>query len=151
MGILLLVAMIDQASGWPGTGVSSTLPPAVSTSNWPGFAKAYDLYSMKVVPRIGAAVADDADAVGVGQFHQDDHVRALFGQGGVHRVPDPFVAVDDPFGGGLLVAQVEGMAAVAHPFRSPLPAVAAVAAFHRRQRPSDPHAVIQRHVICAKP
>jgi demethylmenaquinone methyltransferase / 2-methoxy-6-polyprenyl-1,4-benzoquinol methylase len=33
-----------------------------STSNWPGFAKAYDLYSMKVVPRIGAAVADDADA-----------------------------------------------------------------------------------------
>jgi demethylmenaquinone methyltransferase/2-methoxy-6-polyprenyl-1,4-benzoquinol methylase len=33
-----------------------------STSEWPGFAKAYDLYSMQVVPRIGAAVADDADA-----------------------------------------------------------------------------------------
>lgn len=33
-----------------------------STSQWPGFAKLYDLYSMKVVPRIGAAVARDADA-----------------------------------------------------------------------------------------
>ncbi len=33
-----------------------------STSTWPGFAEAYDLYSMKVVPRIGAAVARDADA-----------------------------------------------------------------------------------------
>lgn len=33
-----------------------------SSSEWPGFAKLYDLYSMKVVPRIGAAVADDADA-----------------------------------------------------------------------------------------
>lgn len=33
-----------------------------STSEWPGFAKAYDLYSMKLVPRIGAAVARDADA-----------------------------------------------------------------------------------------
>jgi demethylmenaquinone methyltransferase/2-methoxy-6-polyprenyl-1,4-benzoquinol methylase len=33
-----------------------------STSTWPGFAEAYDLYSLKVVPRIGAAVARDADA-----------------------------------------------------------------------------------------
>jgi demethylmenaquinone methyltransferase/2-methoxy-6-polyprenyl-1,4-benzoquinol methylase len=33
-----------------------------STSQWPGFAKLYDLYSMRVVPRIGAAVARDADA-----------------------------------------------------------------------------------------
>ena len=33
-----------------------------STSIWPGFAKAYDMYSMKVVPRIGAVVADDRHA-----------------------------------------------------------------------------------------
>jgi len=33
-----------------------------STSEWPGFARAYDLYSMKVVPRIGAIVANDEDA-----------------------------------------------------------------------------------------
>lgn len=33
-----------------------------STSTWPGFARAYDLYSLKVVPRIGAAVARDAEA-----------------------------------------------------------------------------------------
>ncbi|MFQ3596465.1 MAG: class I SAM-dependent methyltransferase [Sphingomonadaceae bacterium] len=33
-----------------------------STTNWPGFARLYDLYSMRVVPRIGAAVARDAEA-----------------------------------------------------------------------------------------
>jgi demethylmenaquinone methyltransferase/2-methoxy-6-polyprenyl-1,4-benzoquinol methylase len=33
-----------------------------STCEWPGFAAVYDLYSMRVVPRIGAAVARDADA-----------------------------------------------------------------------------------------
>ncbi len=33
-----------------------------STCQWPGFAQVYDLYSMKVVPRIGAAVARDAQA-----------------------------------------------------------------------------------------
>jgi demethylmenaquinone methyltransferase/2-methoxy-6-polyprenyl-1,4-benzoquinol methylase len=33
-----------------------------STTEWPGFARAYDLYSMRVVPRIGAAVANDAAA-----------------------------------------------------------------------------------------
>lgn len=30
-----------------------------STTNWPGFAELYDLYAMKVVPRIGKAVAGD--------------------------------------------------------------------------------------------
>jgi len=30
-----------------------------STTNWPGFAEIYELYSMKVVPRIGKAVAKD--------------------------------------------------------------------------------------------
>jgi demethylmenaquinone methyltransferase/2-methoxy-6-polyprenyl-1,4-benzoquinol methylase len=33
-----------------------------STSEWPGFARAYDLYSMQLVPKIGAAVARDAEA-----------------------------------------------------------------------------------------
>ncbi len=33
-----------------------------STTEWPGFARLYDLYSMQVVPRIGAAVARDAEA-----------------------------------------------------------------------------------------
>jgi demethylmenaquinone methyltransferase/2-methoxy-6-polyprenyl-1,4-benzoquinol methylase len=33
-----------------------------STCQWPGFAEVYDLYSMRVVPRIGAAVARDAAA-----------------------------------------------------------------------------------------
>jgi demethylmenaquinone methyltransferase / 2-methoxy-6-polyprenyl-1,4-benzoquinol methylase len=30
-----------------------------STTDWPGFAKVYDLYSMQVVPKIGKAVARD--------------------------------------------------------------------------------------------
>lgn len=33
-----------------------------STCEWPGFARAYDAYSHHVVPRIGAAVAGDADS-----------------------------------------------------------------------------------------
>jgi demethylmenaquinone methyltransferase / 2-methoxy-6-polyprenyl-1,4-benzoquinol methylase len=33
-----------------------------STTTWPGFAEAYDLYSHKVVPRLGQAIAGDADS-----------------------------------------------------------------------------------------
>lgn len=33
-----------------------------STCEWPGFARLYDAYSLHVVPRIGAAVASDADS-----------------------------------------------------------------------------------------
>ena len=33
-----------------------------STTEWPGFKQAYDLYSHKLVPRIGEAIAGDADS-----------------------------------------------------------------------------------------
>lgn len=33
-----------------------------STTEWPGFDKAYDFYSHKLVPRIGQAIAGDADS-----------------------------------------------------------------------------------------
>ena len=33
-----------------------------STTTWPGFAQVYDAYSHKVVPRIGQAIAGDADS-----------------------------------------------------------------------------------------
>jgi len=33
-----------------------------STTTWPGFAEVYDAYSHKVVPRIGQAIAGDADS-----------------------------------------------------------------------------------------
>ena len=33
-----------------------------STNEWPGFKQAYDLYSHKLVPRIGEAIAGDADS-----------------------------------------------------------------------------------------
>src|SRR5205085_12562467 len=33
-----------------------------STSEWPGFGEAYELYSEHLIPRIGKAVADDEDS-----------------------------------------------------------------------------------------
>ena len=33
-----------------------------STTEWPGFKQAYDLYSHKVVPKLGEAIAGDADS-----------------------------------------------------------------------------------------
>ena len=33
-----------------------------STTQWPGFAQAYDLYSHQIVPQIGKLIADDADS-----------------------------------------------------------------------------------------
>jgi demethylmenaquinone methyltransferase/2-methoxy-6-polyprenyl-1,4-benzoquinol methylase len=33
-----------------------------STTNWPGFAELYDAYSMRLVPKIGGAIARDAEA-----------------------------------------------------------------------------------------
>ena len=33
-----------------------------STTEWPGFKDAYDLYSHKIVPQIGKAIAGDADS-----------------------------------------------------------------------------------------
>ncbi|WP_296677159.1 class I SAM-dependent methyltransferase [Novosphingobium sp.] len=33
-----------------------------STTEWPGFKEVYDLYSHKLVPRIGSAIAGDADS-----------------------------------------------------------------------------------------
>ncbi|MFC0590240.1 class I SAM-dependent methyltransferase [Novosphingobium aquiterrae] len=33
-----------------------------STTEWPGFKEAYDLYSHKLVPKIGSAIAGDADS-----------------------------------------------------------------------------------------
>jgi len=33
-----------------------------STTQWPGFAQAYDLYSHRVVPQLGKLIADDADS-----------------------------------------------------------------------------------------
>ncbi|GGE11796.1 ubiquinone/menaquinone biosynthesis C-methyltransferase UbiE [Polymorphobacter glacialis] len=33
-----------------------------STTKWPGFGEAYDLYSEKIVPRIGKAIANDSES-----------------------------------------------------------------------------------------
>ncbi|MCB2060936.1 MAG: class I SAM-dependent methyltransferase, partial [Novosphingobium sp.] len=33
-----------------------------STTEWPGFREAYDVYSHKIVPKIGEAIAGDADS-----------------------------------------------------------------------------------------
>jgi demethylmenaquinone methyltransferase/2-methoxy-6-polyprenyl-1,4-benzoquinol methylase len=41
-----------------------------STSDWPGFAEAYEAYSSKVIPRIGKAVADDEASYRYEAFRQ---------------------------------------------------------------------------------
>ena len=76
---------------------------------------------------IAEQVSDDSDSVGMGQFDERHDVRTLGGEGRMHRVPDAFMAEEDTNSFRLLVAEVEGMAAVTHELGSPLPALAAVA------------------------
>jgi demethylmenaquinone methyltransferase/2-methoxy-6-polyprenyl-1,4-benzoquinol methylase len=62
-----------------------------STTEWPGFARAYDLYSMRVVPRIGAIVAKDAEAYrylveSIRRFPTMAAFRAMIEAAGFRRV-----------------------------------------------------------------
>ena len=47
---------------------------------------------------VAEQVAEDTDAAGIGQLHQDDDVWTGVDQGRVHRVPDPFPGEDPPGG-----------------------------------------------------
>jgi demethylmenaquinone methyltransferase/2-methoxy-6-polyprenyl-1,4-benzoquinol methylase len=62
-----------------------------STTQWPGFARLYDLYSMQLVPRIGATVARDADAYrylveSIRRFPDMDSFSAMIAEAGFARV-----------------------------------------------------------------
>lgn len=62
-----------------------------STCEWPGFAQIYDAYSLKVVPRIGAAVARDKDAYqylveSIRRFPPMGEFAGMVGEAGFKRV-----------------------------------------------------------------
>ncbi len=58
-----------------------------STSEWPGFGQLYDLYSDKVIPRIGKAVAGDEDSYrylveSINRFPRMEVFRTMIGDAG---------------------------------------------------------------------
>lgn len=61
-----------------------------STSEWPGFGEAYELYADKVIPRIGKAVADDEESYrylveSIRRFPRPDEFRAMIAEAGFVR------------------------------------------------------------------
>ena len=72
-----------------------------STTTWPGFAKAYELYSDKVVPRLGEIVAGDAESYrylveSIRRFPDMDAFAAMIRAAGFARVKA------EPILGGLV-------------------------------------------------
>jgi len=72
-----------------------------STTTWPGFATLYDNYSMKVVPRIGKAVARDEESYrylveSIRRFPGMDAFKAMIGKAGFAQVKA------EPILGGLV-------------------------------------------------
>src|SRR5262245_1559401 len=80
-----------------------------------------------VLPGVAEKVADHADAAGVGQFHEDDHVGAGILEGRMDGMPSPLPAIDDAPALDALPADVERATSVADPLRPPLPPAAATA------------------------
>lgn len=66
-----------------------------STSEWPGFGKAYELYSENVIPRVGKAVADDEESYrylveSIRRFPRMERFEAMIGEAGfvhTHHTP----------------------------------------------------------------
>jgi demethylmenaquinone methyltransferase/2-methoxy-6-polyprenyl-1,4-benzoquinol methylase len=72
-----------------------------STSEWPGFGQAYELYADKVIPRIGKAVADDEDSYrylveSIRRFPKPDAFRGMIAEAGFAN------AKAEPMLGGLV-------------------------------------------------
>jgi len=70
-----------------------------STSDWPGFADAYELYAEKVIPRLGKAVAGDEESYrylveSIRRFPQPEQFRRMIGQAGFEQAK-----VETLFGG----------------------------------------------------
>jgi demethylmenaquinone methyltransferase/2-methoxy-6-polyprenyl-1,4-benzoquinol methylase len=61
-----------------------------STSAWPGFGEAYELYADKVIPRIGKAIAGDEESYrylveSIRRFPTPDRFRAMLAEAGFMR------------------------------------------------------------------
>jgi demethylmenaquinone methyltransferase/2-methoxy-6-polyprenyl-1,4-benzoquinol methylase len=72
-----------------------------STSDWPGFADLYEVYSAKVIPRIGKIVADDEDSYrylveSIRRFPKPEAFRRMIADAGFVR------ASVEPMLGGLV-------------------------------------------------
>ncbi len=72
-----------------------------STSQWPGFAQAYERYSRTVVPKIGKAVARDEDSYrylveSIERFPDMNRFKSMIESAGFHRVSA------EPILGGLV-------------------------------------------------
>ena len=72
-----------------------------STSEWPGFGGAYELYADKVIPRLGKAVAGDEDSYrylveSIRRFPSPDAFRAMIAEAGFAN------AKVEPMLGGLV-------------------------------------------------
>jgi hypothetical protein len=93
---------------------------------------------------IAEQISDDSHVVGLGQFDESHDVRALIGEGGMHRVPDTLMAIEHALRARFLVTEIEGVAPVTHELRSPLPALAAVASL--QQQPFLAEAIPERSV-----
>jgi len=70
-----------------------------STSDWPGFADAYELYAEKVIPRLGKAVAGDEDSYrylveSIRRFPKPEQFRRMIAQAGFEQAK-----VETVFGG----------------------------------------------------
>ncbi|MEA3001730.1 MAG: demethylmenaquinone methyltransferase / 2-methoxy-6-polyprenyl,4-benzoquinol methylase [Sphingomonadales bacterium] len=62
-----------------------------STTSWPGFASLYEAYSMKMVPKIGRAVARDEDSYrylveSIRRFPPIETFRAMIGKAGFAQI-----------------------------------------------------------------
>ena len=72
-----------------------------SSSDWPGFSKAYDLWAEKVIPRLGKAIADDEESYrylveSIRRFPRPNAFRAMVASAGFVR------AFAEPMLGGLV-------------------------------------------------
>jgi demethylmenaquinone methyltransferase/2-methoxy-6-polyprenyl-1,4-benzoquinol methylase len=72
-----------------------------STSEWPGFGKAYEVYSENVIPRIGKAVADDEESYrylveSIRRFPKPEQFRRMIGEAGFSQTKA------EPILGGLV-------------------------------------------------
>lgn len=61
-----------------------------STSEWPGFGQAYEVWADKAIPRIGKAVADDEESYrylveSIRRFPKPDAFRAMIAAAGFHQ------------------------------------------------------------------
>jgi len=61
-----------------------------STTEWPGFKEAYDLYSHKLVPQLGKAIAGDAESYrylieSIRRFPPMPEFEAMIGRAGFAR------------------------------------------------------------------